>query len=223
MPTDAAPSYLLKEPDGTFWVAQLGGFKVSRFDPATATLTEWPDTARRPTAFVRKADGTLWLPETNGTLTNFDPATGTFVYWRSTDTANPISSLTYPFLDADGSVWARDFLLGAPPPLRAGRLEGDALGRSPTSSPSPRRSSADRTAPSGSPSTARRQLARFDPGDRRAEDLRRRRLRRCPFDMKVYKDRIVYTEQQGGEVGVFDPRGVDAGATRRRSSRRRSR
>ncbi|MBI5443179.1 MAG: hypothetical protein HY900_18430, partial [Deltaproteobacteria bacterium] len=69
MPRDAAPSYLMEEPDGTFWVAQLGGFKVSRFDPATDELTEWADAARRPTAFVRGANGTLWLPETNGTLT----------------------------------------------------------------------------------------------------------------------------------------------------------
>ena len=112
MPRDAAPSHLLKESDGTFWVAQLGGFKISRFDPATARLTEWADAAHRPTAFVKGANGTLWLPETNGTLTNFDPATGVFVYWRSTDTEKPISSLTYPFLDADGSIWSADFLRG---------------------------------------------------------------------------------------------------------------
>ncbi len=113
MPRDAAPSHLLKEPDGKLWIAQLGGFQVSLFDPQTAELTEWADGARRPTAFVRKGDGTLWLPETNGTLANFDPATGTFVYSRSTDATNPISSLTYPFLDTDGSLWSADFLRGA--------------------------------------------------------------------------------------------------------------
>ena len=34
------------------------------------------------------------------------------IAWRSKDTANPISSLSYPFLDSDGSLWTADFLRG---------------------------------------------------------------------------------------------------------------
>ena len=209
MPRDAAPSHLLKEADGTLWVAQLGGFKVSRFDPATAELTEWPDAARRPTAFVKKADGTLWLPETNGTLTNFDPATGTFVYWRSTDTENPISSLTYPFLDSDGSIWSADFLRGnllrfAPDGSKVTRwVLPDAF-----SQPSKIIRGPDGALWISLYGAA--QLARFDPGTAELKTFNIGFFV-LPFDMKVYKDRIAYTEQQGGEVGVFDPRSQIAG------------
>jgi virginiamycin B lyase len=213
MPKDAAPSHLLKEPDGTFWVAQLGGFKVSRFNPANDELTEWPDTARRPTAFVRKADdGTLWLPETNGTLTNFDPATGTFVYWRSTDTANPISSLTYPFLDTDGSVWSADFLRGN---LLRFAPDGSKVTRwvlpNVYSQPSKIIRGPDGAIWISLYNAA--QLARFDPATAELKAFNAGTFV-LPFDMKVYKDRIVYTDQQGGEVAVFDPRGVTPADTK---------
>ena len=212
MPRDAAPSHLLKEADGTFWVAQLGGFKVSRFDPATSVLTEWPDSARRPTAFVKKADGTLWIPETNGTLTSFDPATGTFVYRRSTDTDKPIYSLTYPLLDSDGSIWSADFLRGsllrfAPDGSTATRWTLPDL----YSQPSKIIRGPDGAIWISLYNAA--QLARFDPA---TAELRTFSVGVfvLPFDMKVYKDRIAYTEQQGGEVGVFDPRGVTPAETK---------
>ena len=212
MPRDAAPGHLLKEPDGTFWVAQLGGFKVSRFDPATAELTEWPDAARRPTAFVKKADGTLWLPETNGTLTTFFPATGTFVYRRSSDLEKPISSLTYPFLDSDGSIWSADF------------LRGNLLRFSPDGATATRwilpnafsQPSKIIRGPDGALWISlynASQLARFDPATAELKTFNVG-VFVLPFDMKVYKDRIAYTEQQGGEVGVFDPRGVTPADTK---------
>ena len=204
MPRDAAPSHLLKEADGTLWVAQLGGFKVSRFNPETAELTEWQDGARRPTAFVKKADGTLWLPETNGTLANFDPATGTFVYWRSTDTEKPISSLTYPFLDTDGSIWSADFLRGN---LLRFTPDGSKVTRwaLPDSFSQP---SKIIRGPDGAlwiSLYGAAQLARFDPATAELKTFNIG-VFVSPFDLKVYKDRIAYTEQQGGEVGVFDPR-----------------
>lgn len=205
MPRDAAPSHLLKESDGTLWVAQLGGFKISRFDPATARLTEWADAARRPTAFVKSANGTLWLPETNGVLTNFDPATGVFVYWRSTDAEKPISSLTYPFLDADGSIWSADFLRGN---LLRYAPDGATVTRWALPDAFSQPSKIIR-GPDGAiwiSLYSASQLARFDPAtaELKTFDVGFFVL---PFDMKVYRDRIAYTEQQGGEVGVFDPRG----------------
>lgn len=204
MPRDAAPSHLLKETDGTLWVAQLGGFKVSRFDPSTARLTEWADAARRPTAFVKGANGTLWLPETNGTLTNFDPATGVFVYWRSTDAEKPISSLTYPFLDADGSIWSADFLRGnllryAPDGAKVTQWAlPDAF-----SQPSKIIRGPDGAIWISLYSAS--QLARFDPATAELKTFNVG-LFVLPFDMKIYQGRIAYTEQQAGEVGVFDPR-----------------
>lgn len=203
MPRDAAPSHLLKEADGTLWITQLGGFKISRFDPATAELTEWADAARRPTAFVKKSDGTLWLPETNGTLTQFDPATGIFVYRRSTDTDYPISSLTYPFLDADGAIWSADFLRGN---LLRFAADGSKVTRWPLPDVYSQPSKIIR-GPDGAiwiSFYGSAQLARFDPATAELKTYTVG-IFVLPFDLKVYKDRIVYTEQQGGEVGVFDP------------------
>lgn len=212
LPKDAAPSHLLKEPDGTFWVAQLGGFKVSRFDPAKDELTEWADSARRPTAFVKKADGTLWLPETNGMLTHFDPATGTFVFWHSTDKDNPISSLTYPFLDTDGSIWSGDFIRGA---LLRFSPDGSSVTRWALPDAYSQPSKIIR-GPDGHLWISlynASQLARFDPATAELKTFSVG-IYVYPFDMKVYKDRIAYTEQQGGEVGVFDPRAAIPAGTK---------
>ncbi len=205
MPKYAAPSHLLKEPDGKIWVTQLGGFKVSRFNPETAELTEWADTARRPTALVKRADGTFWLPETNGSLAGFDPATGTFTYWRSEDTANPILSLSYPFLDVDGAVWCGDFTAGT-----IVRFAPDGSKAKIWKLPSPyAQPSKIIRGPDGALWISlynAGQLARFDPAtaEMKTFDVGTYAL---PFDMKVYKDRIVYTEQTSGEVGVFAPGG----------------
>lgn len=211
MPKDAAPSHLLEEPDGTFWVAQLGGFKVSKFDPEKNELTEWADAARRPTAFVKKADGTLWLPETNGVLTTFNPATNTFDYRRTTDASNPLVSLAYPFLDADGSVWAGDFVRGglvriAPDGLSATRWQLPNAYSQP---------SKIIRGPDGAlwiSLYAAAQLARFDPA---TAELKSYTVGAyvLPFDMKVYKDRIAYTEQFAGEIGVFDAFGAPPAST----------
>lgn len=211
MPKDAAPSHLLEEPDGTFWVAQLGGFKVSRFDPARNELTEWADAARRPTAYVKKADGTLWLPETNGVLTTFDPATNTFDYRRTTDPANPLVSLAYPFLDSDGSVWAGDF-------VRGGLVRIAPDGRSATRWQLPLAYSQPSKIIRGPDGAlwvslyGSAQLARFDPATAELKSYTVGAFV-LPFDMKVYRDRIAYTEQFAGEVGVFDPRGAVASST----------
>ncbi len=205
MPKDAAPSHLLEEPDGTFWVAQLGGFKVSRFDPATEELTEWADAARRPTAFVKKADGKLWLPHTNGVLTTFDPATSTFVYWRTTDPANPLVSLSYPYLDEDGSVWAGDFVRGGIVRIAPG---GNTATRwqLPNSFVQP---SKIIRGPDGAlwiSFHASAQIARFVPATAELKTVTVGAFV-APFDLKVYRSRILYSEQAAGEVGVLDPFG----------------
>lgn len=203
MPKDAAPSHLLEEPDGTFWVAQLGGFKISRFDPGTGELTEWVDNARRPTAFVKKANGTLWLPHTNGVLTTFDPATSTFVYWRTTDPANPLASLSYPWLDADGSVWSGDFVRGgivriAPDGSRATRWQ------LPNSFVQPSKIIRGPDGLLWISFHGSAQIARFDPATAQLKTVTVGAFVR-PFDLKVYRNRILYSEQYAGEVGVLDP------------------
>src|ERR1017187_9619866 len=49
----SAPSSLFPDTDGTFWITELGGFRIAHFDPATGNCTEYTDASRRPTSLVR--------------------------------------------------------------------------------------------------------------------------------------------------------------------------
>ena len=200
LPKDAAPSSLLMEPDGTFWLTELGGFKVGKFDPATGILKEWPDASRRPTSLAKRPDGKFWLPETSGALALFDPAADTFTYFTSRD----IASLSYPFLEADGTLWSGDFLFGylvrfAPDGLTATRWELPNV----LSSPSKLFRAFDGQLWISLYGSG--QLARFDPA---TNEIRIFSVGEylLPYDMASYKGRIVFSDQQYGTIGFFDPK-----------------
>lgn len=198
MPKDTAPQSLLREPDGTFWITELGGFKIGKFDPAAGTLTEWADFSRRPTALVKRADGKFWLPETSGALALFDPAAGSFTYFTSVSNF----SLSYPYLDADGSLWTCDFVLGAilrftPDGTKATRWPLPALGARP---------SKVFRGPDGALWISlylAGQLGRFVP---ETNELKLYSVGAAsPFDLASYRGRIAYTEQFSGSIGFLDP------------------
>jgi streptogramin lyase len=198
---DATPSSLLKDADGTFWITELGGFNIAHFDPRSGTLTEWPDIGRRPTALVRRADGKLWLPETGGALALFDPVASSYNYYR----ASGSFSLSYPWLDADGSLFACDFLSPA-----VFRFAADG-------------SSAKRwELPLGSaPSKVIRgfdgaiwislyalhQLARLDTETNEVK-IYQLPFADLPYDLHSYRGRIVFTEQRNRYIGFLEPAGA---------------
>lgn len=208
-PKDAAPSSLLREPDGTFWVTELGGFKVGKFDPATGKLKEWPDAGRRPTALVKISEGKFWLPETGGALAQFDSVGNQFTY--HTVANSNVRSLSYPYVDEAGAIWTSDF------------ASGTILRYTPDASKVTRW-----TLPNiyVLPSKVVRgpddklwfsfygsgQLARFDPAtnELRTYDLVPGSL---PYDLKIYRGRILYSEQIYGEIGLFDPKTYPVSAT----------
>lgn len=213
MPANAAPSSFVADSDGTFWITELGGFNVTHFDPATNVLTQWPDAARRPTALVKRPDGSFWLPETDGILAKFDPATGVFTYYRG-----PATSLAYPAMDPDGTLFACDFIYPAivrytPDGVTATRWS------IPTTPPT-----TDTVAPL-SPSQIVRmpdgglwisfwgsgQLGRFDEktGELKVWDLATGSF---PYAIVPYRGRILYGEQALGQIGLFDPAGVTPNA-----------
>lgn len=209
-PVDAAPSYLLPEPDGTFWVAELGGFKLTRFNPSTNEIERYSDAARRATGIIRRADGKLWVPETNGVLTLFDPATGTFTYYKS----DSLIHLSYPYKDPDGTLWMADFGTG-----KAGIVRVAADGSKAWKWELPD--------PFGSPTKVIRgfdgaiwvsvydlaSLVRLDP---QTNELKTFIISETtlPYDLQNYKDRIVYSEQSLGSIGFFDPKGARPSETK---------
>ncbi|MBL8114231.1 MAG: hypothetical protein JNK60_15225 [Acidobacteria bacterium] len=207
-PKDASPSSLLREPDGTYWLTELGGFKIAFFDPRTNQLIEWKDDARRPTSLVKRADGTFWLPETGGILTHFAPATGTLTYFRSTK----ILTLSYPYLDTDGSVWAGDFLGGklvhystdASKATLYALPNYDGCPEGSTCSPQPSRIIRDTAGKLWISFYLTGELARFDPATKELK-VYKLAANALPYDLLLYRDRIMYSDQRYAYVGFFDP------------------
>ncbi len=200
-PSAAGPSSLLPNPDGTFWVTELSGSNIALFDPATGNLTEWLAFARRPTVPLRRPDGKLWLPETGGALTLFDPADGSLIYYQST----AIYSCSYPFLDTDGSIWVSDFigsyLMHIAPDGQSGKRW--AL---PTTVNQPSKIIRGFDGALWISAYLSGQLLRLDPStmEMKVFDLP---LGTLPYDLMNYKDRIVFTDEAFGIVGFFDPAG----------------
>jgi virginiamycin B lyase len=213
MPANAAPSSFVADSDGTFWITELGGFNVTHFDPTTSELTQWPDAARRPTALVKRPDGAFWLPETDGLLAKFDPATGVFSYYRG-----PATSLAYPAMDLDGTLWACDFIY---PAIVRYTPDGAAATRWSIPTTPPTTDTIASTLPSKIIRTpdgglwisfwGSGQLGRFDEktGELKVWDLA---AGSYPYDILPYRGRILYGEQALGQIGVFDPAGATPNA-----------
>lgn len=201
MPSGTGPSYLIPNADGTFWVTELGNPNFAKFDPATGILTEWADYTRRQTAMVRRPDGKFWVPETSGALALFDPDAGVIAYYTSVS----LYSLSYPFLDDDGTIWTFDFLGGYLVHFTADGLTARRwLLPDVMSYPSKIIRGFDGALwISGYMSS---QLARYDPAtsEIRIYDLT---VGTLPYDMLNYKDRIIYSDQAYGVIGFFDPKG----------------
>jgi streptogramin lyase len=199
LPAGQAPSSLLANADGTFWVTELGGFNVGLFDPATGELKEWPDYARRQSALFARPDGKYWLPETGGPLALFEPWTSTYTYFQNAS----LYSLSYPYVDNDGAIWSCDFVGNylvrvTPDGLTARRWTlPDAF-----SYPSKIIRGFDGALwisvwGSG-------HIARFDPAtsEMKAWELT---TGSYPYDMVNYKGRILYSDQGFGIIGFLDP------------------
>ena len=200
-PTGAAPSYLLPNEDGTFWVSELGNPNFAKFDPVTGDLTEWPDYSRRQTSMIRRSDGRFWATETGGPLALFDPEAGTITYSQST----VILSLSYPFMDEDESIWAFDFIYGY---LVHFSADGTTARRwlLPDVMAYPSKILRGRDGALWFSVYSSGQLARFDPATSEIKiyDLT---VGSLPYDLVNYKDRILYSDQAYGVVGFFDPQG----------------
>ncbi len=198
MAKDAAPSSLLRDDDGTFWITELGGFKVAHFDPATGSVTEYTDGARRPTALVKRPDGKFWLPETGGLLAVFDPAVPNFIYY----TTPGVYYNSYPWQDPDGSIFSLDFIFQSvvhwAPDVSTARIW-----TLPSTTLSP--SKIVRLADGKLWITfyASGQLGRFDDATGTL-DVFTLPSGSFPYDIHNYKGLVVYSDQ-AGQVGFLDP------------------
>ena len=207
MVVGTGPSSLLPNPDGTFWVTESGVFNIARFDPATGTLTEWVDYARRPTTLILRPDGKFWLPETGGSLCLFDPAAGTLTYYQST----AISSMAYGFLDDDGTIWTCDFIGNYLLKITADGTKAERYVL-PDVVTYPSKIIRGFDGALWISAYGSGQLLRFEPAtlEMKVFDLT---LGSLPYDLHNYKDRILFSEQAYANVGFLDPSGATPSLT----------
>jgi len=198
MAKDSAPSSLLPEPDGTFWVTELGGFKVAHFDPASGNVTEYADGARRPTRLVKRPDGKFWLPETGSLLALFDPSVPNFVYYLTPG----LYYLSYPWQDPDGSLFSLDFVYGTivrwAPDMSTARLW-----TIPTTSISPSKIVRLADGKLWISFFDSAELGRFDD-QTGTLDIFTLSGTTSPFDIHDYRGLVVYSDL-AGQVGFLDP------------------
>lgn len=198
-PSSVTPSSLLKDADGTFWFTELGGFNVGHFDPSTGSVTEWPDRLRRPTALYKRPDGKFWLPETGGPLALFDPVQNLFTYYT------PLAyTLSYPWVDSDGSLFACDFIYYGIVKFSA---DGSTYSRWDLPTDYYYVPSKIRRMPDGGlwiSFWGSGQLGRFDDstGELKIFNLE---VGSHPYDLQPYRGRILFGEQSTGAIGFFDP------------------
>jgi len=198
MAIDSAPSSLLPDSDGTFWVTELGGFKVAHFDPASGNVTEYVDGTRRPTTLVKRPDGKFWLPETGGLLALFDPSVPSFIYYETPG----VFYLSYPWSDADGTLFSLDFIYGMivrwAPDLSTARVW-----TIPTTSLSPSKIVRLADGKLWISFFNSSELGRFDD-QTGTLDIFTLNAGAFPYDIQNYRGLVIYSDL-AGQVGFLDP------------------
>ncbi len=198
MAKDSAPSSLLADSDGTFWVTELGGFKVAHFDPASGNVTEYVDGTRRPTALVKRPDGKFWLPETGGLLALFDPDAPSFVYYQTPG----VFYLSYPSQDPDGTLFSLDFIYGSivrwAPDLSTARVW-----TIPDTSFSPSKIVRLADGKLWISFFGSAELGRFDDATG-ILDIFALDSSNLPFDLRSYRGLVLYSDL-AGQIGFLDP------------------
>ena len=215
------PHDIVLASDGSVWYSDFGELYISRFDPKTLKLTEYPLKEFKPGAPVGQlslafdTEGTLWFDMMyQGSLGTIDPKTGAIKYyplppqWNDNRVQLNFVGLRH---DVDGKVWTKSvgtqdiFRLD----LQTGTWEkfhpADAL-------PPGHRYSIYQVL---SDSKNNLWLAEFADGHLGKIDAKtakvtwytpptpHARLRRMEIDDR---DRITVTEYRGNKVAVFDPK-----------------
>jgi len=193
----SAPSSLFPDTDGTFWITELGGFRIAHFDPATGNCTEYTDGARRPTSLVRRPDGKFWMTETGGQLALFDPSVPNFTYYLTPG----VFYLSYPWQDADGTLFTVDFIYGYlvswPPDVSSA-----TIWTLPAASLSPSKIVRLEDGKLWISFFDSSQLGRFDEKTGTLDVFTL--LSGEPYDIHNYRGLVAYTDELG-DVGFLDP------------------
>jgi virginiamycin B lyase len=207
--------------DGTIWYSDFGELFISKFDPKTLKLTEYPIKKFKPDAPVGllslepDKEGKLWFDTMyQGSLGNLDPKTGEIAYYPLAPEFNDVRvQLNFVGLrhDVDGKVWTKS--VGTQDIFRLDLASGNWEKLHPTDSLPPGRHYGIYQVISDSHNNL--WLAEFDDGHLGKIDAKtlqvtwytpptlHSRMRRLEIDDQ---DRITIAEYRANKVAVFDPK-----------------
>jgi virginiamycin B lyase len=215
------PHDVVLDKDGNVWYSDFGELFISKFDPKTLKLTEYPTKEFKPGAPVGNLSleydkaGTLWFDMMyQGSLGNLDPKTGEIKYYPLAAEYNDNRvQLNFVGLrhDVDGKVWTKS--VGTQDIFRLDLASGKWEKFHPTDQlPAGRRYSIYQVI---SDSKNNLWMAEFDQGHLGKIDAKtlqvtwfatpteNARARRMEIDDQ---DRILVTEYRGNKVALFDTR-----------------
>ena len=215
------PHDIILDKDGNVWYTDFGEQFISKFDPKTQKLTEYPIKTFKPDAPVGllslefDKEGKLWFDTMyQGAIGVLDPKTGQAKYyplppeWNDNTVQLNFVGLRH---DVDGKVWTKS--VGTADIFRLDLASGKWDKFHPTSSLPPGHNYGIYQVISDSKNNL--WLAEFDDGHLGKIDAKTQqvtwytpptphaRLRRMEIDGQ---DRITVTEYRGNKVAVFDPK-----------------
>jgi streptogramin lyase len=215
------PHDVVLDQDGNVWYSDFGELFISKFDPKTLKLTEYPVKEFKPGLPVGNLSlefdkqGTLWFDTMyQGALGNLDPKTGEIKYYPLAAQYNDNTvQLNFVGLrhDVDGNVWTKS--VGTQDIFRLDLASGNWERFHPTDSLPPGRRYGIYQVISDSKNNL--WLAEFDDGHLGKIDAKtlavtwytpptaHSRERRMEIDDQ---DRILVAEYRGNKVALFDPK-----------------
>ncbi len=207
--------------DGNIWYSDFGELFISKFDPKTLKLTEYPIKKFKPDAPVGLLSlepdkaGKFWFDTMyQGSLGNLDPKTGEIAYYPLAPEFNDVRvQLNFVGLrhDVDGKVWTKS--VGTQDIFRLDLASGKWEKLHPTDALPPGRHYGIYQVISDSHNNL--WMAEFDDGHLGKIDAKtlqvtwytpptlHSRMRRLEIDDQ---DRITIAEYRGNKVAVFDPK-----------------
>jgi hypothetical protein len=147
---------------------------------------------------VKRPDGKFWLPETGGLLALFDPSVPSFIYYQTPG----VFYLSYPWSDADGTLFSLDFIYGTivrwAPDLSTARVW-----TVPTTSLSPSKIVRLADGKLWISFFSSSELGRFDD-QTGTLDIFTLDTAASPYDIHNYRGLVIYSDL-AGQVGFLDP------------------
>jgi virginiamycin B lyase len=184
-------------PDGSVWLTEQGSDKLGRWDPATKTITEYPDSVGKHTVRVDPKTGMVW---STGAMTVFDPKTEKFTHIPEVPTCYGIA------LDQQGNAWFTELTASG----KVGMVDAKTLKVTkytlPTANGRPRRIQVDDNGIVWFAEFDSGKIGRLDPKTGAITEFQLPGPQPTPYALGIDRDgKVWYSSEYMDVVGRLDP------------------